>query len=205
MADTTIFCNSCGAQNLSTAQFCGHCGAVQGPVSSSGIPQAFISPPPLSAGNISSVPVPPGVQYGGFWIRFVAALIDGILVQMVVLPISFLMGAMIGLAGVAVRMPGRGIHAVALIVGYAFGFVVSWVYEASMESSSRQATLGKMALRLKVIDLQGNRVSFARASGRHFAKIISGMILLIGYVMAAFTHRNQALHDMIAGTLVRHS
>jgi uncharacterized RDD family membrane protein YckC len=71
-----------------------------------------------------------------------------------------------------------------------------------MESSSKQATLGKMALALKVTDLQGRRISFARATGRHFAKIISGMILLIGYIMAGFTERKQALHDMIAGTLV---
>ncbi len=52
-----------------------------------------------------------------------------------------------------------------------------------MESSSRQATLGKMALSMKVTDLQGNRISFARATGRHFAKYISAMILLIGYIM----------------------
>jgi uncharacterized RDD family membrane protein YckC len=60
-----------------------------------------------------------------------------------------------------------------------------------------------MALSMKVTDLQGNRISFARATGRHFAKYISAMILLIGYIMAGFTERKQALHDMIAGTLVR--
>ena len=132
-----------------------------------------------------------------------AAFIDGILVQMVVLPISLTMRVVIGLAAVAVRMPGRGTHVVASTVTYAFGFLVAWIYEASMESSSRQATLGKMALSLSVVDLQGNRISFARASGRHFAKFLSGIILLIGYIMAGFTERKQALHDMIAGTLVR--
>jgi len=60
-----------------------------------------------------------------------------------------------------------------------------------------------MALSMKVTDLQGNRISFARATGRHFAKYISAMILLIGYIMAGFTERKQALHDMITGTLVR--
>ena len=59
-----------------------------------------------------------------------------------------------------------------------------------------------MALGLKVTDLQGKRISFARATGRHFAKLLSGMILLIGYIMAGLTERKQALHDMIAGTLV---
>jgi uncharacterized RDD family membrane protein YckC len=59
-----------------------------------------------------------------------------------------------------------------------------------------------MALGLKVTDTEGRQISFARASGRHFAKILSGMILLIGYIMAGFTERKQALHDVIAGTLV---
>lgn len=72
-----------------------------------------------------------------------------------------------------------------------------------MLSSARQATLGKMALRLRVTDLDGNRISFGRASARHFAKYLSGLILAIGYIMAAFTERHQALHDMVAGTLVR--
>jgi uncharacterized RDD family membrane protein YckC len=71
-----------------------------------------------------------------------------------------------------------------------------------MTSSSKQGTLGKMVFRLRVTDLNGARISFARATGRFFAKILSGMILNIGYIMAGFTERKQALHDMIAGTLV---
>ena len=76
-----------------------------------------------------------------------------------------------------------------------------WLYEALMTSSSKQGTLGKMAFRMKVTDLNGRRISFGRATGRFFAKILSG-ILYIGYIMAGFTERKQALHDMIAGTLV---
>jgi uncharacterized RDD family membrane protein YckC len=72
-----------------------------------------------------------------------------------------------------------------------------------MESSSYQATLGKMIFGMKVTDLYGNRISFARATGRHFAKILSGMILGIGFIMVAFTERKQGLHDLLAGTLVR--
>ena len=82
---------------------------------------------------------------------------------------------------------------------------VNWLYEALMESSSHQATLGKMIFGLKVTDLEGNRISFARATGRHFAKYASAMILGIGFIMAGFTERKQALHDMLAGTLVRWS
>ena len=80
--------------------------------------------------------------------------------------------------------------------------VVSWLYFALLESSPKQATLGKMALGIKVTDLDGNRISFGRATGRFFAKIISGVILMIGYIMAAFTAKKQALHDIIASTLV---
>jgi uncharacterized RDD family membrane protein YckC len=129
-------------------------------------------------------------------------LIDGILVQLVVLPVSLLIGGMIGVAGSAVSMPGIGIHLVGGIVSATLGLLANWIYEASMESSTKQATIGKMALGLKVTDLAGRRISFARATGRHFAKLVSGMILLIGYIMAGFTERKQALHDMIAGTLV---
>jgi len=77
-----------------------------------------------------------------------------------------------------------------------------WLYDALMTSSSKQGTLGKIVFRLKVVDLNGARISFARATGRFFAKILSGMILNIGYIMAGFTERKQALHDMIAGTFV---
>ena len=71
-----------------------------------------------------------------------------------------------------------------------------------MESSHLQATLGKMALSLQVTDLEGRRITFAKATGRFFAKYLSVLTLGIGYLMAAFTERKQALHDIIAGTLV---
>ncbi len=71
-----------------------------------------------------------------------------------------------------------------------------------MESSSKQATLGKMALGIIVTDVNGERIGFGRATGRFFGKIVSGMIFYIGYIMAGFTDRKQALHDMMAGTLV---
>lgn len=82
------------------------------------------------------------------------------------------------------------------------GFIVGWIYFAGMESSARQATLGKSAMGLVVTGIDGNRISFLRATGRYFAKWLSAVILLIGYIMAAFTARKQALHDIIASTLV---
>jgi uncharacterized RDD family membrane protein YckC len=80
--------------------------------------------------------------------------------------------------------------------------VVSWLYSALMERSSKQATLGKMALGIRVTDLDGNRIGFGKATGRYFAKILSALILGIGFLMVAFTQRKQGLHDMLAGTLV---
>ena len=87
-------------------------------------------------------------------------------------------------------------------IAYAADFVLWWLYFSIMESSPLQATLGKMALSIRVTDTAGQRISFLRATGRTLAKIIYGAILLIGYIMVAFTERKQALHDMMAGTLV---
>jgi uncharacterized RDD family membrane protein YckC len=81
--------------------------------------------------------------------------------------------------------------------------VLVWIYNAAMESSQHQGTLGKMALGLIVTDSQGRPIGFGHATGRYFAKIITGLIPLgIGYAMAGFTDKKQALHDMIAGCLV---
>jgi uncharacterized RDD family membrane protein YckC len=207
----TIFCNQCGEQNSATAQFCSKCGAVlsgASPVSNRAVAsgttltapqQTQYTPAAISAPNMAVATA----GYGGFWIRFVAAVIDGIVVQAVVMPVAFIVGLAIGAAGAAMGSVGQGANFGAIIIGAVFGFFGSWLYEAAMESSSKQATLGKMALSLKVSDLQGNRISFGRATARHFCKYISGMILCIGYIIAGFTDRKQALHDMIAGTLVR--
>ena len=80
--------------------------------------------------------------------------------------------------------------------------MLGWLYFALMESSERGATVGKMALGLRVVTSNGQRLSFMNATGRYFAKIISAIILGIGYLMIAFTDRKRGLHDMIAGTLV---
>ena len=218
MTNGAIYCNRCGAQNSALAKFCANCGNpftadAQQP---SAVPSEVVPRPQDPAAPASyPAPVPSlgyaapqayatsAVRYGGFWIRFVAAVIDAVIVNVVVWPVSAIIALVIGVAGGAVSMPRMGVHLVNLIVVWALSALASWLYEAGMESSSRQATLGKMALGLKVTDLEGRRISFARATGRHFAKIVSGAILAIGFIMAGFTDRKQALHDMIAGTLVQ--
>jgi uncharacterized RDD family membrane protein YckC len=201
--DGTFFCNKCGAQNVAGAQFCSRCGAPTNPAA--GVPNPAPSFTPSYAVPAATYPsaVPAAaVGYGGFWIRLVAFIIDAIVVRVVVAPIAMVFGAL-GFAGgmmhgaphLGMALLGGGVTLILVIFG-------SWLYEAFMESSSYQATLGKMILGMKVTDLNGNRISFERATGRHFAKWLSGMILGIGYIMVGFTERKQGLHDLLAGTLV---
>jgi uncharacterized RDD family membrane protein YckC len=80
--------------------------------------------------------------------------------------------------------------------------IVFWCYFCGMESSPLQGTLGKKAVGIYVTDEQGQRVTFARATGRHFAKILSGVLLGIGFLVAGFARRKQAWHDFLSGCLV---
>lgn len=138
------------------------------------------------------------MKYAGFWLRFCAALIDGIIVNIMGSIAGLILGFILGIAlGSSDEVQG-----IAGLLGGILGIVISWLYCALMESSDSQATLGKQALGIVVTDLNGKPISFAQATGRHFAKIISTIILLIGYLMAGFTEKRQGLHDMIAGTLV---
>lgn len=127
------------------------------------------------------------MEYAGFWRRVAAALIDGILVGVV----SWIVTSIF--SGIS---DGAEVTAQILVLIAAYG------YYAGMESSSYQATVGKIALGIQVTDLNGNRISFGRALGRNLAEILSALILGIGYIMVAFTPKKQGLHDMIAGTLV---
>jgi uncharacterized RDD family membrane protein YckC len=149
----------------------------------------------------------PVAGYGGFWIRFVAFVVDSIIVRVVTFPFAAVLTA----AGILHRgarfgridTPEDVIPIVTAALGTLTVFwILNWLYEALLTSSEWQATLGKKMLNLRVTDEAGNRISFARASGRHFAKYLS-YFLLIGFIMAAFTDRKRALHDIIAGTLVR--
>jgi uncharacterized RDD family membrane protein YckC len=85
---------------------------------------------------------------------------------------------------------------------YLFPLVLFGIYYAAFHASSRQATLGKMAVGIKVVRTDGTRISLARGVGRFFATILSTLIIGIGFLMAGFTERKQALHDMICDTLV---
>jgi uncharacterized RDD family membrane protein YckC len=88
------------------------------------------------------------------------------------------------------------------LLDHGITIIIGWLYEAFFTASTYQATPGKMIVGIRVIDQRGNRISFARATGRHFAKFLSAIILAVGYIMAAFDEQKRALHDHIAGTLV---
>ena len=150
------------------------------------------------------------VSYAGFWKRFAAFFIDSIIVSIIEGILFIPVLAMFGItifdavnAKSSAQIVSSIIGLIAASLGWAFlAMIGSWLYHALMESSARGATVGKMALGIRVTDLHGNRVSFGRASGRYFARFLSSLILCIGYMMAGFTERKQALHDIVAGCLV---
>jgi uncharacterized RDD family membrane protein YckC len=125
--------------------------------------------------------------YAGFWRRFAALLIDSLLVGAVAFFIGIVLGIVVGASG-RDEIPGgwSALVDIATVIGW-------FLYFALMESSSLQATVGKIALGIQVTDLEGNRLTFGRALGRNLAKIISVLTLFIGFVIAAFTERKQAL------------
>ncbi len=133
------------------------------------------------------------VGYAGFWRRWVALVIDSVVLTIINAAFVFLAMRMFNNPEIWVWLQ---------LYGSLFGLIVSWLYFALMESSTQQATVGKRTMSIVVTDMEGNQISFGRATGRYFARYVSSAILMIGYIMAAFTSKKQALHDIIASCLV---
>lgn len=127
-------------------------------------------------------------MYANFWKRLLAYLLDNAIYStvLILLAIPFWLAAELG-----------GWQLLVLL-----DIIVGWLYFALMESSAKQATLGKLALGIMVTDLAGQRISFGVATGRYFGKVLSAVSFCAGFLMAAFTERKQALHDVLVGTLV---
>lgn len=230
-----MFCSRCGANVAEGTVFCPQCGL---PVVTSRAPVAAAPPPPpapvpdsvpaaappppppvYSAPPVAPPQYPqqyatpaPRVEYAGFWLRFVAALIDGFVVGIPLIVLFFLIFASAfpdllrnqgdPTALVFTFMPRFLLLGLVYIIG-------AWLYWAKMESSSWQATLGKKALGLYVTDLNGRPVSFGQASGRFWGgrglgmvPYLGGLYFLIDCICAGLTERKQAIHDMIASCLV---
>ena len=137
------------------------------------------------------------VEYAEFWQRAVAILMDSIIVNLG----AFTIGAAIGIIYVMATGSDSGIHSLEGFLNFV-GIAIGWLYFAGMESSTQQATIGKRIMKIQVTDLNGQRVSFGRATARHFGKLISAFILLIGFLMPLFDLKKQALHDKISGCLM---
>jgi len=137
--------------------------------------------------------------YAGFWLRFAAYLIDAIILSLVFAPLGFVLGIVLGATGNA-QDPDLMLASNGLI--NAGSIVAGWLYSSLLESSSWQGTVGKKLCGLRVTDMDGYQISFGKATGRYFGKILSSLICLVGFFMVAFTEKHQGLHDLLAGTLV---
>lgn len=169
-----MFCVSCGAQMAAGSRFCASCGhaASMAPMSSA----AFAAPIHGQSSDDGWVLN----AYAGFWKRAAAAVIDGVILWAGAIVLFFINDSLFFLGA---------------IIG-------GWLYFVLQESSEHQATLGKRALGIVVVDEHGERISFGRATGRFFAKWLSNVTFYVGYIIAGFTAKKQALHDLVASTLV---
>lgn len=198
-----MICQRCGRDNIPQVAYCQGCGT---PLPTDPNPPSYTYPPYQAA-------YPESANYAGIGSRFLAAVVDGIVIGIPIGIVAAVLSAMM-----TVRMIERTSRDTSFNPGLAadtmgtffagFGFImvisliITWTYFAMMESSSWQGTLGKRMLGIKVTDLAGNRISLGKATIRLVAKTCLSGWFLIGYIMAFFTRRRQALHDMIAGTLV---
>lgn len=178
-----MVCVKCSARNDRDARFCSACGSA------------------MQRNEFTFAPPSPA-EGAGFWRRFAALLIDSMVLSIG----GMLTGGIVGgIIGFILGISGTDLATIQIIcgaVGYLIGIVINWLYYTLMESSSKQATLGKMALGIVVSDLSGEKISFGKANGRYWGKLISLITLWVGFIMAGFTEKKQALHDMVAGTLV---
>ena len=153
--------------------------------------------PPQAQGSAD----PNDVVDAGFIRRLGAYLIDSMLIGSV-----YYVVLMVGMVAVAIVAAGQDFEGdgfmAGLVLVYLLYPVLSLAYYAGMESSKLQATVGKLALGIKVVDGQGRRLGFGRATARWAGSIVSYLILYIGFFMAGWTRRKQALHDLMAGTFV---
>ncbi len=198
-----MFCPKCGKETDASGKFCQWCGADI----ESAPAKAVIAPEEEAAPEV-------GV-YAGLGRRIIAFIIDIILILIFDLVVASALGLLRGVqnlyfyayqhAPIESLTPEGTMAALVSSIVAAYGIlfvVIPWVYYAGFESSRSQATPGKVLMHAQVTDLEGNRVSFARATLRFFAKFISLAIIFIGFIMIGLTKKKQGLHDKIAGCLV---
>jgi uncharacterized RDD family membrane protein YckC len=161
-------------------------------------------------GSVGSLPAAPvaTARYAGFWPRLGGWLIDQIIIA---IPFNIVSDLLVSYnqptvttttdAGGSVHIHWHGDWLTLGLLLLA-STITTWLYTSILQSSSRQATVGQGALGLIITDVDGNRISFARASGRYLATFLTSLTFGIGYLMVIWTKRKQTLQDMIAHTVV---
>lgn len=187
-----MFCSNCGARLDEGTIFCPKCGTKV----EEGDSQISHNPSSSKSENDNTALYAVGdsddiSRYASFWQRAGAYIIDIIIVNVIAIIIVIFL-ALLGSTGMLEDDESANL----------LGFAIAWLYFATQESSSVQATFGKRILGLKVTDRHYRGIGFGRATGRFFSKIVSALILLMGFIMVLFTKKRQGLHDMIAGTYV---
>jgi uncharacterized RDD family membrane protein YckC len=192
-------CNSCGNPALPDGRFCLFCGDVLTESAEKASTIADLSNP--NAESAPATPEPP--EYAGFWLRVWAGAIDVCIEAIGALLFSIL----VYYAILLVIDPSYGLTRataayVSGIAAIAFLIIEAWLYCAFTESSSHRATLGKRIVGLQVVTASGDKLSFGQATVRHFMKFLSLFTAGVGFMMAGWTKRRQALHDMPSDCVV---
>lgn len=138
------------------------------------------------------VPITGELRYAGFWIRFLALFVDGIILNLLNIPVRMAIGFGSNQPAVQMRI---------VFLSISLSMAISAAYDIFFVGRFG-ATPGKMALRLRIVRPNGEKVTYARACGRYFGKLLSSLTLLIGYIMAAFDEQKRSLHDRICDTRV---
>jgi uncharacterized RDD family membrane protein YckC len=201
-----MFCPKCGKETDASGKFCQWCG--------SDIESLPMARPVITAAAEEEEGPEIGV-YAGLGRRLIAFVIDTIITLLIGIIVVAFFNLTNGIkyayyitvqrAPVSSLTESGTLDAALMPIIAAFGMIlviIPWLYYAGFESSRSQATPGKLLVRTVVTDLDGNKPTFARVTLRHFAKIISTLIIFIGFLMIGLTKKKQGLHDKIAGCLV---
>lgn len=140
--------------------------------------------------------------YAGFWKRFAAFIVDLIILSIFIQILNIFLSPIIMESLIAKAQETATLQLWGILAYPIIFLLIMVLYFALFESSSKQATLGKQLLKIKVVDTQGKRISFLRALGRTFGKILSAIPLWVGFIMVGSSQKKQALHDKIAKTYV---
>jgi uncharacterized RDD family membrane protein YckC len=172
----------------------------------------LVAPPPLGGDAANPYRAPDAIAglrvragagevvYAGFWRRFAARILDHFVIFV---PVYLLVFIVAGGAGAFTKVQtGESSGGGLLVLAYLVPLIANFFYFSAMHSSSWQATIGKRALGIKVTDEDGGQLTFGRAAVRWFSSALSYLTIYVGFIMAGFTDRKRALHDMLASTLV---